>query len=318
MNTRRVLALALVALAAVAVTASPAAASGHADEEATYCDPFSAATSFNSLTSLVAPSAARADTARHPEMSETPAEVPASAQGKGGKSFKATIPVYFHVITAGKTGYLSTAQIRDQMNVLNMTFAAMEGGVATGFAFKLVAVTYTDNADWFYNLSYNTPEERAAKSLLRRGGADALNVYTTYGINYLGFATFPSWYKTRPHLDGIVLDYQSLPGGAYGSRYSLGETATHEVGHWLGLYHTFQGGCNNWGDYVDDTPAMLIPTNGCPEGKDTCSDPGLDPIRNYMDYSYDSCYTEFSAGQVARMQDQWLYYRAGGGDTARG
>ena len=56
---------------------------------------------------------------------------------------------------------------------------------------------------------------------------------------------------------------------------------------------------------------MSVPTGGCPQGKDSCPDqPGLDPIHNYMDYSYDTCYTEFTPGQVARAQDAWLLYRA--------
>jgi hypothetical protein len=63
---------------------------------------------------------------------------------------------------------------------------------------------------------------------------------------------------------------------------------------------------------VADTPAMKVPTSGCPAGKDTCpKEPGLDPIHNYMDYSYDSCYFEFTPGQAARAQDSWLYFRAG-------
>ena len=107
----------------------------------------------------------------------------------------------------------------------------------------------------------------------------------------------------------------SLPGTStlYAGKYDLGKTATHETGHWLGLYHVFQGGCNNWGDYVDDTPPQLTATRGCPEGQDSCSEPGLDSIHNYMDYSYDSCYDEFTPDQAARMQDQWLYFRADGG-----
>ena len=96
----------------------------------------------------------------------------------------------------------------------------------------------------------------------------------------------------------------------YAGRYDQGETATHEAGHWLNLAHTFDGGCNHWGDHVDDTPPMLVPTSGCPGGKDTCREPGLDPIHNYMDYSYDSCYTEFTRGQTLRAQDAWLRYRA--------
>ena len=96
----------------------------------------------------------------------------------------------------------------------------------------------------------------------------------------------------------------------YAGRYDLGMTLVHETGHWVNLEHTFYGGCNAKGDFVDDTPPMKVPTSGCPEGKDTCSEPGLDPIHNYMDYSYDQCYTEFTLGQTLRMQDAWLFYRA--------
>ena len=81
------------------------------------------------------------------------------------------------------------------------------------------------------------------------------------------------------------------------------------MGHWVNLEHTFYGGCNAKGDHVDDTPPMRVPTNGCPIGKDTCAEPGLDPIHNYMDYSYDTCYNQFTAGQAARMQQQWLHWR---------
>jgi hypothetical protein len=63
---------------------------------------------------------------------------------------------------------------------------------------------------------------------------------------------------------------------------------------------------------------QLITTRGCPEGQDSCKEPGIDSIHNYMDYSFDSCYFEFTAGQTARAQDQWLFYRAGGGTTTPG
>ena len=109
-----------------------------------------------------------------------------------------------------------------------------------------------------------------------------------------------------------MFDWETIPGTTtkYAGTFDQGETVTHEVGHWFMLEHTFNKGCSAKGDYVADTPPEKTPTSGCPAGKDTCSAPGLDPIHDYMDYSYDSCYTEFTPGQVQRMRDAWLFYRA--------
>ena len=221
--------------------------------------------------------------------------------------------VYVHVVTDGSTGSLTDTQISNQIRVLNNTFAGGEGGARTGFSFRLAGVDRTDNAEWFYANPGGT-NEHSMKRALHRGGTNALNFYSTTAGDYLGWAYLPD-IVTKPgqaYLDGVVVNWESIPGTstAYAGRYDQGETATHEVGHWLNLEHTFFGGCNAKGDFVEDTPAQKVPTNGCPVGKDTCSAPGTDPIHNYMDYSYDSCYTQFTAGQTQRARDAWLFYRA--------
>jgi Pregnancy-associated plasma protein-A len=298
--------IAMVTLAlALYATAMVGTASGVLAREAAQvwnCDPQTAAP------------VGRGGIVREPDLGEVHADLPASAKGKAGRTFKATVPVYFHVVTDGAIGNLTSAQIADQIGVLNLTFGGGEGGADTGFAFELAGVTRSDNAKWFYSGSGGA--EHDMKRTLRRGGANALNLYSTTAGAYLGWAYLPSILTSRSqaYLDGVVVDWESMLGTSdtYEGRFDQGETATHEVGHWLNLEHTFYKGCTETGDFVADTPPEKTPTSGCPEGKDTCKAPGLDPIHNYMDYSFDSCYTEFTPGQAQRMKDAWLFYRASG------
>jgi len=213
------------------------------------------------------------------------------------------IDVYFHVIRKGTgiaNGDIPLSMIQQQMSVLNEAFRA------EGWSFNLVSVDRITNKKWYAGNS-----ERQMKSTLRQGTASDLNIYTLNpGGGLLGWATFPSDYQRSPTMDGVVVLYSSLPGGS-AAPYNLGDTATHEVGHWMGLYHTFQGGCTASGDLVADTPAEASPAFGCPVGRNTCSSPGNDPIENFMDYSDDACMFEFSAGQDTRMDAQFKTYRLG-------
>jgi hypothetical protein len=212
------------------------------------------------------------------------------------------INVYFHVIHSGNTGKLTSSDVNAQMSVLNAAYAD------TGWSFNLIDTTYTDNSTWFA-MQPGTTAERNAKTALRQGSADDLNIYTANPAGgYLGWATFPSSYASSPSQDGVVLLYSSLPGGS-AEPYNEGDTGTHEVGHWMGLYHTFQGGCSRSGDYVADTAAERSAAYGCPVGRDSCSGSGADPIENFMDYTDDYCMYEFTVEQDARMDAMFSTYR---------
>ncbi|KZW01054.1 zincin [Exidia glandulosa HHB12029] len=238
----------------------------------------------------------------------------AFALSTAGKFASPVIPVYFHVVRSSTSlsgGSVPQSQIDAQIAVLNADYAS------TGLSFTLAATDFTTNSTWFQSADdcSGRTYQTAMKKALRQGGANALNVYTV-GFSrstgdcsgLLGYATFPSSYSSAPTDDGVVIRYSSLPGGT-AAPYDEGRTLTHEAGHWVGLYHTFQGACSSTGDSVSDTPPEATPAFGCPTGRDTCSGGGVDPIHNYMDYSDDSCMTEFTAGQATRIKSQMSTYR---------
>ena len=217
-----------------------------------------------------------------------------------------------HELTAAERDR-AEQMIRDQMDVLNDSFSGATAPDAsdTPFRFQLKDIDFVVNKEWYGVVPGKG--ERDMKQALYTGDSRTLNVYSAdIGANLLGWAYFPKDYNSgRDFIDGVVILDESMPGGTAG-KYALGDTLTHEVGHWLMLHHTFNNGCSASGDHVADTPKEAFPQFDCPVGADSCAAPGLDPIHNFMDYSQDSCMDMFTAGQAERMSDAWLAFRAGG------
>ena len=230
-----------------------------------------------------------------------------------------SIPIEFHNV--GKRngeGFVSKKQIRAQVRVLNRAFAGRTSprAVNTPFRFRINSIDRTRNSGW-YNANPFTKEGRIELRDMRRelhvGNARHLNMYTVgFRTKLLGFATYPSGKK--PKLDGTVLLNESLPRGnadfGPGSVYNRGDTGTHEVGHWLNLYHTFQGSCGRLNDYVTDTPRQQLGDNIFEEDPslDTCKPHGpnsKDPVRNFMNYTHDPFMNQFTRGQRDRMDTSW-------------
>jgi Pregnancy-associated plasma protein-A len=213
------------------------------------------------------------------------------------------IKVAWHVIssTAGE-GNLTQAQIDAQIAKLNSDYAG------TGFTFTLASVDRrVDNK--FFGMTPGSRNETNAKNALAIDPARRFNIYSAKpGQGLLGWATFPWSYPESDKRHGVVIHYATIPGGSL-APYNLGRTLVHEAGHYLGLYHTFQGGCTAPGDQVDDTPYEASAAFGCPTGRNTCTAAGDDPITNFMDYTDDACMFQFSAGQVVRMQASAGQYR---------
>ena len=234
----------------------------------------------------------------------------ASQLSSQGGSPQLLIPAAYHIITnANGVGDVSDQMVQDQHDVLNAAFAPW------GIQFDKVLVQRVANNNWYgkTDLSGNSDNAQslAMKTALAVDPSTTLNLYfNDLPAGGLGYAQFPTSYNENSPRWGVVNLTASMPGGS-AAPYDGGDTATHEVGHALGLYHTFQGGCHadsqcaSAGDRVCDTPAEASPNyNGCNTGRDTCSaSQGNDPVENFMDYSVDGCMAEFTEGQATRMHE---------------
>ncbi|CAA7262796.1 unnamed protein product [Cyclocybe aegerita] len=224
--------------------------------------------------------------------------------------------VNFNVVYTNETregGFISDDDVRAQITTLNSDFAG------SGISWVLVNTSKIHNPEWFVHAYPGSTQEKEMKSLHNVGDATTLNVYTlTFNATTksLGTASIPSAYYRDPKSDGVMIRHSTVTNG-FREHFNLGRTLTHEVGHWLGLFHTFEGGCDDGvGDNVADTPPQASGSEGCPVGRDSCLGDGPDLINNFMDYSYDSCMSAFTKGQIVRMHEAARAFRRPGGKTA--
>ena len=194
-----------------------------------------------------------------------------------------------------------------------------------GFVFDLKRITVTKNDAW-YHARQGSRADRQMKRRLHRGTAQTLNIYVNkprapagFSGLLLGYSTFPWNYPASRKQDGVTVNILSLPVQHSRVGYNLGDTVVHETGHWLGLLHTFEGGCFGPNDGVADTPAERDPQGnlGCADLTNIC-DPtevtidGLaDPAYNFMEYTMDACMRMFTPGQRHRADGMYLRFRLG-------
>lgn len=237
------------------------------------------------------------------------------------------VPVVFHIIRhKNGNGNVTDAQVAQQMQVLNEDFRAIAGSLgANGTDVRIefflatedpdgdptTGITRHENVRW-----YN--DQQAYWNVIGWDTTRYLNIYTNTAGGSLGYAFVPSGGGVVGHpQEGVRLYWPTVGNPApYGPPYDLARTGTHEVGHWLGLYHTFDGGCTSPGspgcfsngDLICDTNPEQTPMSSGACSRVTCS--SSDPTDNYMDYSDDICMTEFTPNQAYRMRCTAANFRA--------
>ncbi len=251
----------------------------------------------------------------------------AANQGQNTTNAIVTIPVVFHVVYSSTAQNISDAQCQAQLDQLNLDYARLNADrTNTPSVWQGISA----NTNIQFCMAQRDPNGAATTGIERRsttvtsfstndnikrtanGGMNAwpagsyLNIWTgNLGGGLLGYAQFPGGSAAT---DGVVLLYSSVgsvahPGTA--TPYHLGRTATHEVGHWLNLYHIWgdESACSG-SDNVGDTPNQGPENYGCPAfpHTDACAttSPGV-MFMNYMDYTDDGCMNMFTAGQSSRM-----------------
>jgi hypothetical protein len=240
------------------------------------------------------------------------------------------VKVQIHIIHGKKKADRRLHRHGARKKVFRILRTAYNGGESAesepmGIDFRLKRITVTTNDRW-YHARMNSSADRQMKRRLHRGTAQTLNIYINKprppaGFNglLLGYSRFPWQYRRHKTLDGVTINVQSLPIRGSRTGFNLGDTAVHETGHWLGLFHTFQGFCDSYNDGVADTPAESDYAASCTDTSNICDPnqllpapdgPGyFNPALNFMEYTPDACMRMFTAGQHTRVAGLFAKFR---------
>ncbi len=255
------------------------------------------------------------------------------------RATKYIIPVVFHVIHTNGPENISQAQIENQIKILNEDFSltnSNKSAIRAPFVniasdcqieFRLAKIDPQGNCTNGINRIFNSGHLDArdeVKSIpnARWPNTKYLNIWVVSSIKEngstggttLGYAYLPSSIgAVGSGQDGIVMRSDWLGVIGTGTVSGAGRTLTHEVGHYLGLLHTFQDGCDATNDYCGDTPpvASTFTNAGCPGTGNSCSNDNpnlIDQWENYMDYSSGACQSMFSANQKTIMHNALTTY----------
>ncbi|GBD88388.1 pregnancy-associated plasma protein-A [bacterium BMS3Abin03] len=225
------------------------------------------------------------------------------------------IPVVVHVVYHTEEENISDPMIYSQIDVLNEDYRKMPGtngwnnnpvGADTKYEFRMATVDPDGNPTDGITRTHTEKIVFGVDNTVKfnaSGGHDAwptnkyLNIWVcNLGDGYKGYSQFPGG---DPATDGVVILYTAFGRPSSLPPYNYGRTTTHEIGHWLYLYHTFWNGCDPPGDFCSDTPYESEPNLGCPVGHISCG--SIDMVENYMDYTDDICKNIFTNDQDNRM-----------------